>query len=136
MTAKEYLLQAKSLKIRVETMREQLEFLRSAAEYSPPNYSDMPKSKTPNVRKNEESIIRLIEKNEQIETAEKTLSEIIEVINKISDTTKQAVLTKRYLSGKSWGEISAEMYVGTAQLYRFHKEGLEAIEKLIANESK
>jgi DNA-directed RNA polymerase specialized sigma subunit len=136
MTAKEYLLQAKSLKIRIETMREQLEFLRSAAEYSPPNYSNMPKSKTPNVRKNEESIIRLIEKNEQIETAEKTLSEIIATIDSISDPIKQAVLTKRYLSGKSWAEISAEMFVGTAQIFRHHKEGLEDIEKLIANESK
>jgi DNA-directed RNA polymerase specialized sigma24 family protein len=131
MTAKEYLLQAKNLKIRIETMREQVEFLRSAAEYSPPNYSDMPKSKTPNVRKNEESIIRLIEKNEQIETAEKTLSEIIEVINKIQDPTKQAVLTKRYLSGKSWGEISAEMFVGRTTLHTLHLDALAEIEILL-----
>jgi hypothetical protein len=101
MTAKEYLIQAKSLKIRVETMREQLEFLRSAAEYSPPNYSDMPKSKTPNVRKNEESIIRLIEKTEQIETAEKMLSEIIATIDSISDPIKQAIIVKRYLFSKT-----------------------------------
>ena len=67
MTAKEYLLQAQSIKIQLETMAEQLEFMKSIILYaSSPQYSDMPKSTSNNVQKNQDDIINVLDFEEKM----------------------------------------------------------------------
>jgi hypothetical protein len=61
MTAKEYLSQIKRIQTRLSAMADQLECLKSSAEYISPQFSDMPRPATRNVHKNEDAILRVIE---------------------------------------------------------------------------
>lgn len=136
MTAKEYLLQAKSLKIRIGTMHEQLEYLRSAALYDPPQYSNMPRSSTRNIHKNEDAIIRVMDKEEQIKATQAKLGEVVATIDRIENPVHQAILVKRYISEKLWSEISAEIYISVTRLYELHRDALAEVEAILKERSK
>ena len=135
MTALQYLQQARSIPIQLNAMAEQLERLRSAAEYIAPRLSDMPKSATRNVRAGEDAIIRVMDFEERMKTQYEKLAEINETINSVTDPILQALLVKRYVSGKSWALISSELSYSAAQVYRLHSAALEEVERLIADES-
>ncbi len=130
MTAKEYLSQARSLKTRIATMREQLEFLESAASYTSSQFSDMPKAPR-NICKSEDAYIRCVEKQEQIKAAEVKLSEVVAMIDRVSDPDQQAVIVKRYLGNKTWAEIAAEIYVSHRRVYDIHLAALETVGALL-----
>jgi chromosome segregation ATPase len=134
-TALQYLQQARSIPIRLNAMAEQLERLRSAAEYVEPRLSDMPKSATRNVRANEDAIIRLMDYEERMKAQYGRLAEINETINAIDDPILHALLVKRYVSGKPWADVASELYYSEAQVYRLHASALEEVERLIADES-
>ena len=134
-TALQYLQQARSIPIRLNAMAEQLERLKSAAEYGAPQLSDMPKSATRNVRANEDAIIRLMDYEERMKAQYGRLAEINEMINAVADPILHALLVKRYISGKPWAVISSELYYSEAQVYRLHSAALEEVERLIANAS-
>lgn len=135
MTALVYLQQARTIPIRLSAMAEQLERLRSAAEYMAPRLSDMPKSSTRNIRASEDAIIRYLDFEEQMKAQYDKLTEINETINAVADPILHALLVKRYISGKPWAAISNELHYSEAQVYRLHIAALEEVERLIANES-
>jgi len=135
MTAKEYLLQAESLKIRIGTMSEQLEYLRSAALYAPPLTSNMPKPSTRNVHKAEDAYVRVMEKEAQIEAAQNKLVEIVSAIDLVAEPTLQAVLSKRYLCKKIWSEISRELNFSIPRLYELHRDALAEIDAFLKQHS-
>ena len=134
-TALQYLQQARSIPIRLNAMAEQLERLRSAAEYVAPRLSDMPKSSTRNIHANENAIILLMDYEERMKAQYDKLAKINETINAIDDPILHALLVKRYISGKPWADIAIELYYSEAQVYRLHASALEEVERLIADES-
>ncbi len=135
MTAQQYLQQARSIQIRLSAMAEQLERLRSAAEYMAPLLSDMPKSSTRNIRASEDAVIRVMDFEERMKAQYDELAKINETINAVDDPILHTLLVKRYISGKSWAAISRELYYSEAQVYRLHTAALNEVERLMANES-
>ena len=132
MTTKEYLLQAQSIKIQLDAMAEQLEFMKSIVSYaSSPQYSDMPKSTSYNVHKNQDDIIDFIDYEEKMNKQRDKLNEINKTIYSIKDPKLQAILVKRYLSNKKWSEISLEMYMSLRHVQRLHDIALEEITKIL-----
>lgn len=136
MTAKEYLSQVKILRVRMVTLSEQLDYLKSAALYPSLPMSTIPKGPTRNIHKHEDACIRIMEKERQIEAVQNELLEISRAIESIGDTTVQAVVSKRYLSGKAWRDISCELSFSVPRLYELHREGLEEIEVYLKDHSK
>jgi len=135
MTAKEYLLQINRIETRLKTMAEQLICLKAAAEYIMPSFSDMPKSATRNIHKNENAIIRVVEWKQKMETEYERLADINATINAVPDPQLQSLLVKRYVGGASWDTIARELYVGSSRVYQLHKAALAEVEKIIAADS-
>ena len=136
MTAKEYLSQAWDSKMRIEAMKEQLAFLKSAATNISSHPTSSPVSGTKNIHKTEDAIIRFIDYEDQIKKQYAKLDEITSTINSVKDLTAQVILIRRYLSRERWNKIACTLYMSSAQVFRLHNEALAEIEKLIANESK
>jgi DNA-directed RNA polymerase specialized sigma subunit len=129
MTAKEYLSQAARITARLKVMAEQLEYLKAAAAYVVTQFSDMPKPATRNIHKSEDAIVRVIDFEDAMRRLFATLEEITAVINSVSDTTAQAILTKRYLAANTWEQISRELYVSRSRVFELHTAALAEIEK-------
>jgi DNA-directed RNA polymerase specialized sigma24 family protein len=130
MTAREYLSEAKRIKIRIEAMSEQLAFLRSTAEHIAPQLSDMPKPPI-NIHKGEDAIIRVLAFEERLKIQFTKLDEITATINEVTEPTLQVVLTKRYIGGKTWAEIARETYICERHIRRLHKQALDEVDILL-----
>jgi len=135
MTAKEYLSQARKIDIKLKAMAEQLEHLKSAAEYVGVQYSDMPRP-VRNIHRSEDAMVRVMDMEKRINAEFIRLTEISATIEQMSDPVLYTLLVKRYLTGEAWQDIAEDMSVSISHLYRLHSAALDEIENLIANESK
>jgi len=113
-----------------------MEFLKSAAEYASTQYSDMPRPSTRNIHKNENAIIRMLEMEERMTTAQDKINEVTAVIDKVTEPTQQAILVKRYLSNKTWVEISSELHYSIPHIYEVHRYALEVVQVILNDHSK
>lgn len=134
MTAKEYLSQAWPVKIQLEAMAEQLEFLKSAVEYINPRSSGLPKPSR-NIHRFEDACVKAMDLENRIKERLGKLSEINETINNVSSPVSQAILVKRYLVHNTWDEIASTLCVSRSHVIRLHIEALAEVENLIRNET-
>jgi DNA-directed RNA polymerase specialized sigma24 family protein len=131
MTARQYLSEARNIKFRLAAMSEQREFLKAAAAHVTTQFSDMPKSATPNFRKSEDAIIRIADFEERITAQYDKLAEISDTVDKLQDPLHRTVLVKHYFSGKTWREVAAETYYSERTVRNVHSDALAEVEKLI-----
>jgi len=134
MTAKEYLSQAWQLKMRIESMTEILEFMKSSAEHITPSLTDMPKAATRNIHRIEDAIVRFMDYEECIQTERDKLTEVTRTITGIGDPTAQAVIVKRYIERKTWLEIAADIYASERHARRVHESALAEIEGFLKSD--
>ena len=131
MTARQYLQQARGIKIRLDAMAEQLEFLKSAAEHVTTHYSDMPKPAGRNIRKGEDAIIRVLDFESRMKAQYDKLAEINDTVDMLHDPFQRAVLVKHYFSGKTWPEVALETYYSERTIRSIHTAALAEVEKLL-----
>jgi DNA-directed RNA polymerase specialized sigma subunit len=61
----------------------------------------------------------------RIEQLEKQKEEICRVILSISNPTYKQILHKRYIQGKKWEEIEAELNYAEQHVHRLHRKAVE-----------
>jgi DNA-directed RNA polymerase specialized sigma24 family protein len=137
MTAKGYLVLAGEIISKLKSMAVQLEIMKSAAQYITTLPSDMPKSGTRNVYRNEDAIVRVIDFEEKMRLEYAKLADINDTINSLADPMCQAVIIKRYLErppkGYTWIELAEALDISKSKAHKHHNEALAEIEKIIHN---
>lgn len=107
MNAKEYLGQAYRLDQRINSKLQQIESLRSLTQKVTASYDGEPVSHTRNVSSLEDTIIRLMEAEEQINRQIDELvalkMNIAALIDKVRNESYRLILEKRYLWGTDLG---------------------------------
>jgi len=109
-------------------MTEQLAFLKSTAQYLAPQFHHAPASNPPNVHRQEDRIIHVLDYEEQIKKLYDKLAEVSAAINSVSNPTAQAILVKRYLGRGSWDEIVNEVHISRSRMFELHNAALAEIE--------
>jgi len=51
----------------------------------------------------------------------------------VSDINHQVILEKRYIAGKTWGDIANETGYDRSTVYRNHGKALKEVEEIINN---
>jgi len=77
----------------------------------------------------------VLEFEERMKAQHSKLNEISRTIESVGDPLLHTLLVKRYLEGKTWQEISGEMYFSLCHIYRLHNAALDAVQAVIVNES-
>ena len=131
MTARQYLLQAREIQIRLGAMAEQLAFLRTAAEYITPQYSTTLQSATRNIHKNEDAIVRVLDFEARMKAQYDKLDVINMTIAAVSSPLLQSLLVKRYIADESWEEIAEALSYSMSQVKRFHLSALNEVDKML-----
>ena len=141
MNAKEYLSQVMYIDQRINSKLEQVMTLREAATKATATLTDMPRSDSPNLRSMEDTIVKIIdlenEINRDIDQLVDLKAEARRLINQVKEPDQQLVLELRYLCYKSWNEIMVELGCSEPTVYRLHGEALKKIavpENLIASD--
>ena len=136
MTAKEYLGQAYRLDQRITSKLQQIDSLRSLTRKVTASYDGEVVSRSRNVHSMEDTIIRLMEAeediNKQIDELIQLKIEIGETINQVRNESYRLILEKRYLCFLPWDQIASEMKYSRRWVLNRHERSLEVIDKLLA----
>ncbi len=135
MTAVEFLSQAYLMDQQIRSKKEQLVMLRSMATsfYNPTDQEQV--SCTPKTYALEESVIKIVEaENEikaQVDRLVQTMMEIRNVIAAVQDVKLRLVLEKRYLLFQAWKDIAADMDRSVRWVQQKHVMALEVVERVL-----
>ena len=139
MTAKEYLSQAKTLDMRINSKIQQLASLNDLALKATAVITGMPHSPNKGKSSMADTIDKIIdlqaEINRDIDTLVDLKKEIMETIKSVSGHEAQTVLEKRYLCFFSWEQIAVDMHYSIQYAYRIHDRALEEISERLKQES-
>lgn len=135
MTAKEYLGQAYRLDQRINSKIMQLDSLRSLSRKVTAAFEGEKTSRSRNVTSLEDTIIRMMETedelNKQIDSLTEIKNNITRYISAMEDIDYQLLLEKRYLCFMSWDQIAAESGCSLRWIHTLHSRALVAFEKVL-----
>lgn len=135
MTAKEYLSKVFTIDDKIKTKIEYLDSLNDLARKCTTTYSNMPKVKSSGTSSLEDTVIKIItaqnEINEEIDRLVDLKNEIAEIISLVGDESQRLLLEKRYLCGKSWRLIEGEMHYSPSRAKQIHAKALNSVDFLL-----
>ena len=131
MSAKEYLSQAMYIDQRINSKLEQVMTLRETATKATATLSDMPRSDSPNLQSMENTIVKIVdlenEINRDIDRLVDLKAGVRQLIAALENPEQQLILELRYLCFKHWSAIMEEMGISETSVYRIHGEALKNI---------
>lgn len=137
MTAKEYLMQIRTIDSQIKAKRQQIDVIRAKLLPGISYESDGSVRSSVNVKHNEQLILQILELEDEINDDLSSLvlkkREIMTTIDRLDDARQITVLYMRYVECKSWHVIAREMNYSEAQLFRVHNESIEKMNFLIEN---
>ena len=135
MTAKEYLLQIKKIRRRVNLLQAEVDRLRTDAESVSINLDGMPRGSGKSSWENLavqlaecESILQ-----EQLSALWSKQMEAILLLGKLKPKHQQ-ILTEYYIADKTWERIAYEQDITWRHCYRLHGSALAELEKVMQDE--
>ena len=135
MMANDYLNQIRDLNRIINHKLDELSELRALAEKVTTMVSDMPGNASHDPHKNEKIIVQLIEAEKEVDDYVDRLIDLRrdakKQIAKIRSMDSRIVLEKRYISLQSWAQIAKKMKKSQRQIFRFHKDGMAALERIL-----
>lgn len=136
MTAREYLGQACRLDQHIKDRLVQLSQLRALTQQITTAYDREVVSRTRNVHALEDSVIRLMEAeadiNREIDRFVDTKMDISKTIARVRNENYRLILEKRYLCFMTWEQISMDMNYTNRWLRKMHDRALDVVDRLLA----
>lgn len=112
--------------------REKIESLRTAATNITPTIDGLPRAKA-SASKIEKATVQIVDAQRRLaELAAEYVTATIELAEEIYRRVKgvaSEVLIQRYILGRSFAEIAADMNYDTSNIYRLHKHGKREFER-------
>ena len=131
MHVKAYLELARNINIQIDSKLEQVSALRQLARKATSTLRLVPPSGTPNPHRLEDTIIRMMdlerEVDEEIDRLVDLKAEIMKTIGQVPNDRERVVLELRYLAFKDWASIAGTLKLNVRQVYRMHEEALKNI---------
>lgn len=131
MTAKEYLSQAYRLDKRIDSKIEQLKSLNLLATKCTSTLSDMPKSQSAGNSRLEDTVVKIVDLQEEINRDIDSLvdlkRDIVRTIKSVQNPEYQIILELRYLCFKTWEEIAVQMNCSIDNVFKIRKNALKSV---------
>ncbi len=131
MTAKEYLSQAYRLDKRIDSKIEQLKSLNLLATKCTSTLSDMPKSQSISNSRLEDTVVKIVDLQEEINRDIDSLvdlkRDIVRTIKSVQNPEYQIILELRYLCFKTWEEIAVQINCSIDNVFKIRKNALKSV---------
>lgn len=139
MTAKDYLMQAKFLDMRINSKIQQVEALNDLATSASSVLTGMPRNPNKATSNMADAVAKIVDLQAEINH---DIDELVDLKKTISYTIKavpspelQTLLEKRYLCFQSWEIIAVDMNYSMQHLFRLHDKALKEITAFLPDES-
>jgi len=130
MTAKDYLSQAYRIDRMVNAKLGQIRCLRDLAANTTAAFGDERVSRTRNVHKMEDIIVKIVDLENELSIAVEELvdlkRDIVATIKKVDNAEYQVLLELRYLCFKPWNEIAEDMRYNINSIFKMHRRALDS----------
>lgn len=137
MEAKEFFQQIRNIDKQIGTKLEQLCQLETLATKVNSTMSEVPTFGTGNGRKMEDTIAKIIDLQSEVDIDVDTLVDLkrkaMMIICQIRNDKARLVMEERYLSGKTFEQISVDLDCSWQWVHKLHKKGLRAAEEIMKN---
>ena len=124
MNAKEFLEQVRYVDRTINSKLEQLHRLRDEATKATSLVSDMPHGSSPNLQRLEDTIVKIIDLENEINNDIDWLIDLKKAarlaINAMASPEERLILEMRYLCYKTWTEIAETVGCSESNIYRLH----------------
>ena len=135
LSAKEYLSQAYQIDKRINSKLEQVRSLRELSTKATSVTPEAPTSKSKNVHRLEDVIVKIMdfesEINKDIDELVELKREIDSVIRKVEPVELQTILELRYLSLQPWEQIAVTLHLDIRWVHRKHKKALGLVDEVL-----
>lgn len=139
MTAKEYLNQYRRANERIREMSLSIKRLEDQLDMQALHYGDKVQASSAK-DKMAELVAEICDIKLRKELAKASAmilcAEIEDVIDQVKDTDCSKVLYDRYILNWTFEEIARSKYTSERQVFRWHGEGLQAVEEILKNKSR
>lgn len=139
MNAKEYLMQARFLDMRINSKIQQIEALNDLATSASSVLTGMPHSPNKATAKMADAVTKIIdlqaEINHDIDILVDLKREISSTIKAVPSPELQTVLEKRYLCFQSWEIIAVDMGYSMHHLYKLHNQALDICDEILKQDT-
>lgn len=139
MTAKEYLMQAKFLDMRISSKIQQIEALNDLATSATSVLTGMPHNPNKATSKMADAVAKIVdlqaEINHDIDMLVDLKREISSTIKAVPSSELQTLLEKRYLCFQSWEQIAVDMGYSMHHLYKLHNQALSICDGLLKQDT-
>jgi len=133
MTAKDFLSRANHIDLSINSKLEQIKSLRDLAGKAASIRSSY--SGARNIHRMDEVVIKILDLESEINASIKNLVdikyEIMETIALLPTSEYRTLLELRYVCGKSWDDVAAEMTYSVRSIHRLHADALHEFNKII-----
>ena len=140
MTSKEFLEQAYWLDKRIDAKIQQVANLHNLATSARTTITDMPGSPSRNVHRMEDTIVKIIDLeadiNRDIDTLVDLKGKIRRLINRMDNPEHQYLLEMRYQNFCPWEEIAVSMGYSLHHVYKKHSLALEEFAEIYKVDTK
>ena len=72
----------------------------------------------------------------RIEELEQKRQDLFDIISAIKNPTYKSIIHKRYVQGKKWEDISAELCYEYPHIHRLHKKAIEEVKNIRTRQGK
>lgn len=135
MTTKQYLSQAFYLDKQIESKLQQMDSLNALATKATMTLSDMPKNPNKPLSRMEDTVVKIVDLQEEISKDMEKLvdikEDIVNTIKGINEKEIQTLLEKRYLCFEDWEQIAVDLKYNIRHVYRIHSKGLKKIHEIL-----
>ena len=134
MTGKEFLQQVLQANKNLKSRLEQLIVIQTMAQKITTIISGTPSISDRSQSRIENAVVNVFQESEKIENAVTEFLDLrqraVELIAKVANDDERIILEYRYLTDKSWAEISKVMGFKIRYIYRLHGRALLSFEKI------
>ena len=127
MTTKQYLNQVRNLDKRVNAKLDELSSLRALTEKVTASYSEKVQASTSDTFTS--NVAKIVDLEKEIDAEIDRLIRLKERITKEIDSmpsnTYSALLSSRYLEGKTWEDVAEMLHYDERQIFRIHENALK-----------
>ena len=127
MTAKEYLSQAYRLDKRIDSKIEQIKSLNLLATKCTTTLSDMPKSQSAGNSRLEDTVVKIVDLQEEINRDIDSLVDLKRDIVRTIKSVQNPEYQLRYLCFKTWEEIAVQMNCSIDNVFKIRKNALKSV---------
>ena len=134
MTAKEWLGQARKLRLRLSALEDSKQRSYARAVSSTAGMGERVSGGEPGDKLAAYAEVSLAA-DRQIEKLEQVRAEILQVIGQVEDNTLATLLTEYYVNDKTWEEVAVQIDKSWRWTMNLHGKALKAVEKILSNKT-